>query len=418
MTSPERPMPRGVREPHAPPPPYIPKFKEISTTQTLEIAEGVPLFKLPQEYTNLDEEATEALLESGRHYKYARDEYSEPARKQIRERNGMKEEDSTIIISGGGSADILLRTLDLLSYRGAQPTLYLLGVTFPFLSDYNETTKSKTNRKGRLQVIKTDLVLGSSVEREIEQAMLLREVRDREKKRPAIHYICHPTTPFGEVIPQESVLKYLKHVVRENDLAIIDQAYGMWMDKDQSMMPYVQDSNNLIVTESPVSKGFGLAGLRIGIAGMSKELGERFLASQAYNPFIVSGPQRFWANRLLSNSVISRHFDGYTDDNGNIIPGVREKAREIKQAYIEGIKRITTVTPYPTSLDTPIMSIMSHHHADFHTRLVSRGLMTSAGSGFASTHDEVDDSMVRLMIVNDTKLVPDVLSIIEDAAAA
>ncbi|MCK0131183.1 histidinol-phosphate transaminase [Flavobacteriaceae bacterium F08102] len=80
-------------------------------------------------------------------------------------------------------------------------------------------------------------------------------------------FICSPNNPTGNVFSKESIEQL---VTKFNGLVVIDEAYIDFVE-GQSWLVKLNTYPNLIVTQT-LSKAFGLAGIRIGIAYASKEI--------------------------------------------------------------------------------------------------------------------------------------------------
>lgn len=86
-----------------------------------------------------------------------------------------------------------------------------------------------------------------------------------------IVYIDNPSNPTGQIIP----LKEIKKIAEAANMLIVDEAYGEFMPKKNSAVHLLKDFDNVAVTRS-FSKGFGLAGARIGYGVMNPKLGKLY----------------------------------------------------------------------------------------------------------------------------------------------
>ena len=84
-------------------------------------------------------------------------------------------------------------------------------------------------------------------------------------------YIDNPNNPTGQVISLSQVEEITRQASKKGVVVIIDEAYGDYMGKENSAVNLIDKYTNLIVVRS-FSKGFGLAGLRIGYGIFSCEL--------------------------------------------------------------------------------------------------------------------------------------------------
>ena len=84
-------------------------------------------------------------------------------------------------------------------------------------------------------------------------------------------YIDNPNNPTGQCIDIEDIERIVKDALKKDISVIIDEAYGDFMPKDNSAVKLFDKYPNLAVVRT-LSKGFGLAGMRIGYIIAHKEL--------------------------------------------------------------------------------------------------------------------------------------------------
>jgi len=82
--------------------------------------------------------------------------------------------------------------------------------------------------------------------------------------RTKIIFIANPNNPTGTWVEPESILAFLEKVP-EKVLVVLDEAYIEYIEDTENTIAWLQDFHNLIITRT-FSKGYGLAGLRIGYA--------------------------------------------------------------------------------------------------------------------------------------------------------
>jgi len=87
-------------------------------------------------------------------------------------------------------------------------------------------------------------------------------------KEHILVYIDNPNNPTGQVIPIDEIRLIVERAMRLDVVVIVDEAYGDFMDDENSALTL--NYPNLIVIRS-FSKGFGLAGLRVGYAVIKGE---------------------------------------------------------------------------------------------------------------------------------------------------
>ena len=79
---------------------------------------------------------------------------------------------------------------------------------------------------------------------------------------PKIVVLVNPTNPGGKTISHESVMTYLQQLPQT--LFVVDEAYIDFI-QERTVFPLARETNRLLVVRS-FSKGFGLPGLRVGMA--------------------------------------------------------------------------------------------------------------------------------------------------------
>jgi len=115
-----------------------------------------------------------------------------------------------------------------------------------------------------------------------------REFVSKITPKTKIIYVCNPTT-FAARVSQEALLEILEASRRPpNPIVVVDEAYydsATWPLSNKSVAGLVEKYDNLIVTRS-FSKGFALAGLRIGYSMSSPKITESF--NKFFSPLGVS----------------------------------------------------------------------------------------------------------------------------------
>lgn len=76
-------------------------------------------------------------------------------------------------------------------------------------------------------------------------------------------YLDNPNNPTGQIIPIEEIELMVKEAAENSTCVIVDEAYGDYMDKQNSAISLVHKYENLFVVRT-FSKAYGLAGMRIG----------------------------------------------------------------------------------------------------------------------------------------------------------
>lgn len=112
--------------------------------------------------------------------------------------------------------------------------------------------------------------------------------------RTKVLFICSPINPIGSSISQESIEYVLEQF---NGLVVIDEAYIDFSSED-SWRAKVGQYPNLLVMQT-LSKAYGAAGLRIGMAYANEQL-IKYL-NLIKPPYNVSTPNQELALRILRN---------------------------------------------------------------------------------------------------------------------
>lgn len=125
-------------------------------------------------------------------------------------------------------------------------------LTFPMFAVCSELAGAK------VVLIKMTSVLGID----------LLKIQKNISKHTTMVFLCNPNNPTGSILSRDKLIKFVRQVPK-NILIVVDEAnieFG-----GESLVDEVIKQNNLIVLRT-LSKGFGLASLRIGFAVASKEI--------------------------------------------------------------------------------------------------------------------------------------------------
>ncbi len=80
------------------------------------------------------------------------------------------------------------------------------------------------------------------------------------KEQPKVIFLCNPNNPTGCIFTRDEIRSILEVA---KGLVVVDEAYAEFSEKEISMIPYVNDYDNLIVLKT-FSKAYALAGARVG----------------------------------------------------------------------------------------------------------------------------------------------------------
>ena len=97
-------------------------------------------------------------------------------------------------------------------------------------------------------------------------------------------YLCSPGNPTANLIAKSDIQKLLEHPTW-NGIVIVDEAYIDFSPDGASLAEWVMEWPNLVVMQT-LSKAFGLAGIRLGVAFASPEVAR--LLNNLKAPYNVS----------------------------------------------------------------------------------------------------------------------------------
>lgn len=108
-------------------------------------------------------------------------------------------------------------------------------------------------------------------------------------------YICSPGNPTASVISKSSIQEVLEHPTW-NGIVVVDEAYIDFSPDGSSLAEWVLEWPNLVVMQT-LSKAFGLAGIRLGVAFSSPDIAA--LLNNMKAPYNISSPTSGIANAAL-----------------------------------------------------------------------------------------------------------------------
>ncbi|EAW07424.1 histidinol-phosphate transaminase [Aspergillus clavatus NRRL 1] len=119
-------------------------------------------------------------------------------------------------------------------------------------------------------------------------------------------YICSPGNPTANLIKKEDIQKVLEHPTW-NGVVVVDEAYIDFAPEGSSLAEWVNEWPNLVVMQT-LSKAFGLAGIRLGVAFASPEIARLLNSLKA--PYNISSPTSAIATAALApkNMAVMRQY--------------------------------------------------------------------------------------------------------------
>lgn len=124
------------------------------------------------------------------------------------------------------------------------------------------------------------------------------KIKERLSADPKIKmvYICSPGNPTASLIRKEDIQKVLEHA-SWNGIVVLDEAYIDFAPDGSSLAEWVLEWPNLVVMQT-LSKAFGLAGIRLGVAYSTPEIAS--LLNNLKAPYNISSPTSALATAALA----------------------------------------------------------------------------------------------------------------------
>lgn len=114
-------------------------------------------------------------------------------------------------------------------------------------------------------------------------------------------YLCSPGNPTGSVLAKSDVQQILDHPTW-NGVVVLDEAYIDFAPEDASLAEWVTEFPNLVVMQT-LSKAFGMAGIRLGVAFTSPPIARLLNSLKA--PYNISSPTSALASYAVSEKGLA-----------------------------------------------------------------------------------------------------------------
>lgn len=195
---------------------------------------------------------------------------------------------------------------------------------------------------------------------EIEEVLLDEEFQPDAKKILArtgdnhkILFLCSPNNPTANDLDRTEILKLIELF---QGIVVVDEAY-IDFSRQESMAELVQQYPNLVVLQT-LSKSFGLAGIRLGIALASPEIIQYLMKIKA--PYNV--------NKLTADTAL-KAFEHLDLVNFNI-----DKIREERELLMEELRHAPTVeTVYRSDANFILFRIENAY--EIYQKLAKKGVI-------------------------------------------
>lgn len=216
-------------------------------------------------------------------------------------------------------------------------------------------------------------------------------IRLIEKSDASLLYIDNPNNPTGQVIPLSQLEEIIVAADKQEMAVIIDEAYGDYMPLECSAACFINKYDNVFVTRS-ISKGYGLAGMRMGYVFGSKPAIKQL--RKVSTPFDCNGLARELAISMLSGP--------------DYLDGVLEKVARSKEKVMASLKKIKVAK---TTNTVPISLLYTEDESVDLCRLLAEcGVATVSGASF----DNLDINSVRMMLCEEEK-IPRLIALLQKA---
>lgn len=113
-------------------------------------------------------------------------------------------------------------------------------------------------------------------------------------------YLDNPNNPTGQVLSLKQVEKIIKVAKRYEVVVLIDEAYGDYMNKENSSINLISKYDNIIILKT-FSKFFSLAGIRAGYMIIPSNLYE--FIHKLTNPYCINEIGRQMASIVLNDDI-------------------------------------------------------------------------------------------------------------------
>jgi histidinol-phosphate aminotransferase len=196
-------------------------------------------------------------------------------------------------------------------------------------------------------------------------------------------YIDNPNNPTGQCIDIADIERIVAEAVKFNITVIVDEAYGDFMDKSNSAVALFRKYSNLVVVRT-LSKGFGLAGMRVGYIIGSKNL--IHCMEKMVNPYMVGELTREVAAEALIHEEILNKSKADFAEMKKALRGVLDCGGRLHMAE---------------TLDTNSLLLLYHDDPEINLRkeFWDRGVLVIDGNDFKGL--DSSSARVRLPKINE-----------------
>ena len=207
----------------------------------------------------------------------------------------------------------------------------------------------------------------------------------------SLFIIENPNNPTGQIIPLIGLKKIGQKAKELNRVLVVDEAYGEYLKPEESAINLIKELDNVIVTRS-FSKGWGMAGIRLGYAITSRENGIFEQLEKIELGFCSNA-----LARLIAKTAVKSKIEKADPFNTELI---KSKKMILKDALNEiQIKYGYSFKIANTNNEVPILMLYNddnNRDINLQEELFKQGILTVS----CSTYDGLDKNAVRIMLPN------------------
>jgi histidinol-phosphate aminotransferase len=236
--------------------------------------------------------------------------YPDPLQQKLKEKIGsIKKINPEQIFLGNGSDE----AIDLLIRIFCEPGIDSILITEPTYGMYSVCAE--------INNVKVQSV-SLNENFELQSQLVLNALSASTK----IIFLCSPNNPTGNLLNKEEIISILKTY---DGIVVIDEAY-IDFAKDEGWLPALHQYPNLVVLQT-LSKAWGLAGLRLGIAFASKEIIS--LLNKIKYPYNVNLLTQQIAIKALENILVKKNWVTKIVQERDRIKNELEKKPSVKKVF-------------------------------------------------------------------------------------
>jgi histidinol-phosphate aminotransferase len=187
-------------------------------------------------------------------------------------------------------------------------------------------------------------------------------------------YLDNPNNPTGSALPLRDIDLLAKKCASRGTLLVVDEAYADFLDDSESA--FNLDMDNIICIRT-LSKGCGMAGLRIGYAVIRDPELHRAYEERALS-YVVSDVTAAAAAELFPRIDFE---------------AMRKRIRNLKMKVVEFIGGYASFSMADTHPAVPIFLLTWEKEDDLYEKLMEAGICTESGRFF-----ELSGSSVRMRV--------------------